>query len=270
MSLTTPIKNQFKSVLNVYHQSLWNPQLSGELDFIDRTVSAFKNLGISAGGQILETRSKRIHLTPKVRFIIARLPSPKAVTKELADLLLVYKYFDNRVLQAYRAVLVQSKYTPRKSKSWRIDSEQFHLMTRWPKFRIVSPAKFAKSFLIKPQALTWSTYGFVGTKAVRYPIYYSSKRILRMKRLIPSSSSFSFNLQTPIGWDSSTSFLMKFVQGFVGENLQGNSSVKDLVDALYVIAKIKPDPPDELEWKRDNEERGGFGVVEFVVSTEEE
>jgi len=182
----------------------------------------------------------------------------------------MYKYFVNGVLQAHRAMLIQSKYTPKKYRSWKIDTDQFYFNTQWPKFKIVSPARFVIPFSVKPETLTWSTYGFVGPKAVRYPVYYSSARMLRATSSIPSSKTFSFTLQTPIGWDSSTSFLLKFVQGFVGENLLSSKTVKKLVHALYVFAGWELDPPEELEWNNEeSEEKGGFGIVEFAVKTEE-
>jgi len=188
-------------------------------------------------------------------------------TIELADLLFVYKHFLNGVLDAYRAVLVQAKYTKGKKKSWKIDTDQFYFLTQWPRFRIVRPA-FKKSYSTKPRALTWSTYGFVGPNATRYPVYYSSERMLRQRTSFPSSNTFIFGVQTPIGWDSSTSFLLKFVQGFAGENLLSNSTVRAFVNDLYVVAKWKPDPPGEPKWENENEEREGFGIVEFTVSTE--
>jgi len=268
MKLNSILKTRFKLALNHYHQSLWRPSLSGELDFIDRTVASFQNLKIPAAKQSLKTRSKRIHLTPQVEYFRSTLISPlQSIAVELADLLFVYKHFLNGVLDAYRAVLVQAKYTKGKKKSWKIDTDQFYFLTQWPRFRIVRPA-FKKSYSTKPRALTWSTYGFVGPNATRYPVYYSSERMLRQRTSFPSSNTFIFGVQTPIGWDSSTSFLLKFVQGFAGENLLSNSTVRAFVNDLYVVAKWKPDPPGEPKWENENEEREGFGIVEFTVSTE--
>ena len=267
MKLNPLIKMQFKTALSNYHQSLWRPSLSGEIDFIDRTVASLQNLNIRAGRQSLDTRSKRIHLTPQVRFYRHPLLFPrKYTTVEMGDLLFVYKHFLNGVLDAYRAIIVQAKYTKEKKKSWKIDADQFYFLTQWPRFKIIRPmSKIWRS--IKPRALTWASYGFVGPNAIRYPLYYSSKRMLRYKKTVPSTKSFSFPVQPGIGWDSSTSFLLKFVQGLVGENLLLNTRVKTFVDDLYVIAKWKPDPPGELERYDDkNDENEGFGVVEFTVS----
>lgn len=269
MNLSPQIKAKLRAQLTAYHNSLWTPPLSGELEFLDRTVSSLNNLKISAPNQLITTRSKRVHLSPKVSFSKFLFPT-NLITKELADLVLVYKHFVNGVLSNHRATLVQSKYTPKKRRSWRIDADQFFLMTQWPIFKIVSPKRFKNLFHVRPRTLTWSTYGFVGALALRFPVYFSSARILRLKTHIPLTKTFSFGLQTPSGWDSSPSFLMKFLQGLVGENLLKNKSVKDLIRTLYILADWEVDPPDELERNFEKpEENKGFGIVEFTVRTED-
>jgi len=264
------LKTRFKAALSNYHRILRRPSLSGEIDFIDRTVASFQNLNIPAGNQTLKTRSKRIHLTPQVRFYRYSLLHPgKHTTVEIGDLLFIYKHFLNGILDAYRAIIVQAKYTKGKKKSWKIDTDQFYFLLQWPRFKIVRPAS-KKWHSIRPSTLTWASYGFVGSNATRYPLYYSSTRILRHKKAVLSTKSFSFAVHPGVGWDSSTSFLLKFVQGLVGENLLSSVKVKSFVDNLYVVVKWKPDPPEELEWHEEkNEEKEGFGVVEFTVTSEQ-
>ena len=264
MKLNPPLKTQFKKALSNYHQSLWKPSLSGEIEFIDRTVASLQNLNFFGGKQSLKTRSKSIHLTPHVRFYRHPLLHPnKHTTVEMGDLLLVYKHFRDGVLDTYRAIIVQAKYTKGKKKTWRIDTNQFYFLTQWPRFRIVRPTS-KKWHYIKPRTLTWASYAFVGP--TRYPLYYSSTRISHHRKRVPSQKSFSFPVRYCVGWDSSTSFLLKFVQGFVGENLLSNIKVKRFVDDLYTLVKWKPDPPGELEWTEDSDEKDkGFGVVEFTV-----
>ena len=94
--------------------------------------------------------------------------------------------------------------------------------------------------------------------------------MLRCTTIVPSSKSFSFTVKSGIGWDSSTSFLLKFVQGLVGENLMISTKVKAFVDDLYIVVGWKPDPPGELAWDNEKKEGEGFGIIEFTVSTREE
>jgi len=269
VKLNPLLKTQFRAALSNYHQSLWRRPLSGEIDFIDRTVASFQNLNLPAVNQSLKTRSKKIHPIPQVRFYRYGLLFPtQHTTVEMGDLFFVYKHFLNGALDAYRAIIVQAKYTKGNKRSWKIDPDQFYFLTQWPNFRIVRPA-FRKTHTIKPRALTWATYGFVGPNATRYPLFYSSTRMLRRKKNVPPTKSFSFPVQSGIGWDSSTSFLLKFVQGLVGENLLSSTKVKAFVDDLYIAVKWKPDPPGEPKWTDEKyEENKAFGVVEFTVSTE--
>lgn len=269
IQFNSSFKTQFRAALTNYHQSLWNLPLSREMDFIDRTVASFRNLNIRSEQHNLKTRSKRIHLTPQVRFYRSPLLlAGKHTTVEMGDLLLIFKHFLNGTLNAYRGIIVQAKYTKGNKRSWKIDADQFYFLTQWPRFQIARPT--SKTWhAIKPRAFTWATYGFVGLNATGYPIYYSSARMLRRKRTVPPTKSFSFSVQSRSGWDSSTSFLLKFIQGFVGENLLSNAKAKAFVHDLYTIMRWKPDPPGDLEWDEENsKESEGFATIEFTVSTE--
>lgn len=271
MRLNSFIKAQLRKQLFTYHTSLWKPPLKREMDFLDLTVKGLNNIRISHGSQTVSSRCKRIHLTPKVSFFRNPLTTISPTTTELSDLLLVVKYFENGSLKQFRAILGQIKFTSQKPKSWHIDTDQFFLMTQWPRFTIVSPARFRSTFHIKPKTSTWSSYGFIGPLATRFPIYHSAQRILKKKTLIPKTQSFSFNPRPPSGWDSSPSFMIKFLQGLIGENLLKNKSALALIRALYIIAKWKVDPPDELEWISDKDaESNGMGIIEFTVNTEKE
>lgn len=185
---------------------------------------------------------------------------------------MVYKHYLNGVLDASRASIVQAKYTPGNKRTWKIDTDQFYFMTQWPSFRILG-ATSKRWHSIRPRALTWGGYGFVGPKATRYPLYYSSARMLRSKTTALGTNSFNFPAVAGIGWDSSTSFLMKFAQGLIGEDLS-NTRVKSLVDEIYRHLRLRPDPPgDPPENPESHNERDkqkfAFGIVEFVVTSEE-
>ena len=271
IKLNSSLKNRFRAKLTSYHQTL-GPSISDEEDFIDRTVQAFKNYRASVGKQFLKARSIKIHRKP-----IACFPpcspafSSKSICRELGDLLFVYKHFSKGSLDANRASLVQTKYTGGTRKTWSIETGQFCLMTGWPMFTIVKPARFSKSYYFRPKAFTWATYGLVGPRAISYPLYFSSARIMRTYSSQASSSKhFSFTIQRdPMPWDFSSGFFSRFVHGLIGENLLSNSAVKTLVVDLYKVAKWIPDSPGEFEWSNEkSEKKGGFGIIEFVVTEE--
>ena len=270
MSLSPHLRAQIRARLANYHNSLWNTRLTGELDFLNRTVKGLNNINISTRSQSISSRCKRIHLTPLVRFHRNPLATSLPTTTELSDLLLVIKHIVNGSIMEFRAILGQIKFTSQNRKTWHIDNDQFFLMTQWPRFNIVSPARFKSTFHIKPKTRTWSSYGFVGPLAVRFPIYFSSSRILKIKSRMPTTKSFSFRPKPSYGWDSSPSFLIKFLQGLIGENLLKNRSAFALIRALYILAEWEIDPPDELEWNFEKDEKNnGFVIIEFTVRTEE-
>ena len=118
MRLNPTLKIGFKTALWNYHKSLWNPPLIKEIDFIERTVSSLQNINLASGQQSLTTRSKKIHLTPQVRYYPYGLLHPnKHETIEMGDILFIYKHFLNGILDAHRGVLVQVKFTKKKRKS---------------------------------------------------------------------------------------------------------------------------------------------------------
>ena len=271
--LNTSMKNRFKHKLSSYHQSLI-PFIKDEEDFIDRTVKAFKNYADYGGGQSIRTRTVKIHGKPIVCFgpCTSRFPSRK-ICREMGDLLFIYKHFFKGNVDAHRAVLVQTKYTGSAKRTWSIETGQFCLMTLWPKFSVTRPTGFSNDLELRPKTLTWSTYGFVGPRAVNYPFYFSSTRILRTHRQQASSTKhFSFTLRSnPIPWDYSAGFLSRFVNALIGENLFANSAIKTFIDDLYKVAGWIPDPPGEFEWRNEKiQKEGSLGIIEFVVIEEGE
>jgi hypothetical protein len=75
--LNSSLKNQIGAKIRAYHQSLLNPPVSKERDFVNRTVNAFKNFRPpSSGGQSLSTRSANIDRKPIVDF----MPFPRPLS----------------------------------------------------------------------------------------------------------------------------------------------------------------------------------------------
>jgi hypothetical protein len=275
--LNRSLKNQIGAKIRAYHQSLLSSPVSGERDFVKRTVNAFKSFRPApSGGQSLSTRSANIDGKPIVDFMpFSGSLSPAfafSTKKEIGDLLFVYKYFFNNKLVAHRASIVQAKYTRRMCKSWIIDTGQFYLMNYWPCFRIIKPKprKF-KIYYLEPKTRSWATYGFVGPNVTKFPVFFSSQLILS-RYSMPKSKYFNFDLSSmPNIWVYTAGYLSKLLQDHIGENLLGNLEVTDLVNDLYKIVKLHRDPPGEFEWDNQESEEGkSFGIIEFKVVQEEE
>lgn len=246
------------------------PPISNEGDFVNRSVNAFQNFWSAGGRQYLSTRSIKIDKKPIVDFMPFSPAFPFDTKKEIGDLLFVYKYFLKNKLVAHRASIVQAKYTKGTGTSWKVDTSQFYLMNYWPNFHIIKPKprKF-KTYDLTPKTRSWATYGFVGPNAIAYPLFFSARRMLDVFRM-PSSDPFYFNLNLmPAIWVYGAGFLSLLLQNLVGENLLNNLRVKNLVDDLYKIAGMLPDPPEEFEWNDEQTEEGkSFGIIEFKIVEE--
>lgn len=269
MVLNVHFKSKIRQLLIDYHRKLSYPKLLDEREFIRRTESFFRNRLITDGQESFTTRSANIDKSPLVKFY-HNTPWPNPDTKEIGDLLFVSKFkVRNRIIKK-RGVIVQSKFTRKRLRSWKaIDTAQFYFIHKWPDFTRVSPTP-QKAYSFSPSSLTWGTYAFLGSDAVNYPTYHTSSRILRVYPHIFSQKTFAFNLKKLIGWDTSPSFLMKQILCFIGEDLLANNPINLFVDDLYKIVGLKPDPPGEFHWESAvTEESKGFGIVEFTVSTPE-
>lgn len=269
MTLNSVLYEKFKLVLDRYHQSLWRSPLSGEKDFVNRTLNSFQNLTLTGQQQVLTIRSQKPFWKPLVKYFPYGLLFPERyVTIMLGNLLLKCKHKMVGRLISHRAILVNVKFTKGEKKTWRISSNQFNFLNKWFNFQIMKP-EGDQWYSLKPTTLTWSTYGFIGSNVTNYPIYYSADRVLRQNESSSPSKSFQFVLGRSIGWDSSTSFLIKLVKGLIGENLLLNNKVKMFVEDLTEAKQETLFLRDKSEMRKQFAEDQGFGVVEFILESEE-
>jgi len=259
------LKSRIRQVLANYHNTLKFPTLTDERGFIKRTTSFFRSRPVWHGRSFLITRSAYIDRSPIVEFHHTT-PWPNPDKREVGDILFVSKLKRGNKIVKKKAIIVQSKFTKSHQRSWKnIDTAQFYLTLKWPDLTRVSP-KPKKLYKISPSCLTWGTYAFVGPFAVNYALYMTPARIFRACPAVLSQRTFTFNIKKSIGWDTSPSFLMKLIFGFIGEDLLANNAIESFVKDLYKIASLQPDPPGEFEWKPNKEEQKGFGIVEFTLS----
>lgn len=269
MSLSAHFKNRIRCLLNQYHRQINHPRLSNEREFIKRTALFFRKQTVSHGQESLISRSANIDRSPLVRFRHPT-PWPNPDVREVGDLLFVIKFKKGTQIIEKRALIVQSKFTGTSRRSWKdINTAQFYLILKWPSFTRVNPGP-PRPYNLSPLCLTWGTYAFVGPMATNYPLYFTSSRILGKKPAILSQKTFTFNINKPLGWDTSPSFMMRHMLCLIGENLLTNRPIESFVDDMYRIVGLIPDPPGEFKWEsRYQEEPKGFGIVEFTVSLPE-
>lgn len=271
MTLNNLIINRLKNSLRSYHSSLENPPLVNEVDFIKRTVTAFQNLNYTAGGQTISSRSIIIHSKPIIQYYPKGPLFPHIFRRvEMGDILLVSKQVIDGVLESYRGSIIQAKFTKRMKRTWKVNSNQFFFLSEWPVFTIYRP-RIKKQYFTEPNASTWSVYGFVGQRATKFPIYYSSKRMVNHLGGIPTKKSFSYSVKPNFSWDCGSSFLLRILLGYLGENLLTNIGVASFVDDLYIMMGLKPDPPEVTKWDPEKSNlREGFGIIEVTISGDQQ
>lgn len=268
MAINAGLVFGFTNILERYRQSFEQVKINNEIDFINRTVDELNNIQIISENQSIVIRSRRIHATPKIRYYPqGPLFRNNYCQIELGDMLFIYKYFVNAILRQKRGIIVQAKFTNNYNRIWEIDRNQFQFLIHWPVFDIGS--HFNRRYKIIPTALTWAVYSFIGQNATRNPIYYSSKRMAHHLGHIPQANRFAFHVLQNFSWDCSRSFFMRFIRGLVGENLLLNIDALNLVNDLYIMVRLEPDPPGAPDWTEVNlSDKESFGIIELTISGE--
>ena len=119
-----------------------------------------------------------------------------------------------------------------------------------------------------PEARSWAMYTFVGPNAIKYPVYYSAKRIRDNRGGIPQGGSFTFWVRPYYDLDIDSSFFMKFIQGLRGENLLTNHNIAQFINQLYIYMDWLPDPPGDPQWDGESfKDKKSLGVVEFTLDS---
>lgn len=269
MVLNQNLKNSFKQLLANYHNDLCGNPPTNEVDFIDKTVQCFDNKNLNYQNQRLTTRSIKIHPTPQVRYYPNGFQNQNLSYEiEIGDILYIFKHRVNGVIETRRAIVVQAKFTKENKRRWGVNIEQFRFLCEWHPFHIVSPVLPGNHHLF-PEARSWAMYAFFGPNALKYPVYYSANRIRNHRGGIPAGGSFTYYIKPHYSWDTDTSFFMKLIQGYLGENLLKNINIAQFINQLYVYMQWLPDPPGDPQWNGESiKGKKGLGIIEFTLESE--
>jgi len=269
MVLNQNLKNSFNQLLVHYHNDLWGNPPTNEVDFIDKTVQCFDNQNLNYQNQRLTTRSIKIHPTPQVRYYPNGFQNQNPNYRiEMGDILYIFKHIVNGNLEIRRGMVVQVKFTNEDRIRWHIDIKQFRFLCNWHPFHLVHPI-FPGNYTLHPRTNSWSMYGFVGPNALNYPVYYSANRIRNHRGGIPAGGSFTYWIRPHYSWDTDTSFFMKLIQGYLGEDLLKNLNIAQFVNQLYVYMQWLPDPPGDPQWNGESiKGKQGLGIIEFTLESD--
>jgi hypothetical protein len=264
LTLNPTTKHDIRRFVNGYVRSVQHYPFTSEIDYIRKTVQYFSNRSLGPPNGRIVTQASEIHGTPKVEYFSQWIND--LVEIEFADLIFVYKHIINRVIVEKRAVFVQCKYTKSSGYDWDIQQNQFDFLSTFPCFRFSSP-RHPKIYYIEPNAISFAMYGFGAAWTPSTPIYQPAKRILKNRANKPHvKTKFNYLVNPILGWDSSQSFLLRLMQGRLGENLMKNDLVDDLFKDLYVAVGMTPDPPDDLKFieLKDKNEKG-IALIEIKI-----
>ena len=201
-----------------------------------------------------------VHQNPIVKVVNTRARC------ELADILVVVKYHLPGGVREKNSILYQVKMTRKGSTQFTIDQTQLELLSKWPKFEFGRRATGRPiQYTVQPVGLEFGSYMLEprnpnqGTNIMNPRNAYGA---MPNAHLVRSQGPNTVDLRK-------LPYTRGDVQGFfsllafeVGEH-NTNTTVWNLVDALYRYAGMTPDPPNEFEGYSDH--KGIFVVIEIRV-----
>lgn len=184
---------------------------------------------------------------------------------ELGDLLVVVKYHPSPRTVEAKSIIYQTKLTRRQTTICDIDRTQLRLLSEWPQF------SFGKStYHLQPVTLEFGSYMLEKRNPVRGVFLtgrfdcYGICPDARLLRRIATNSKVDIKSYMYARGDHSNFFSHLAFE--IGEP-HSNTSVCNMVEALYRYVGLSPDPPDEFEGFYTDASEDGFGVLELSVRT---
>lgn len=264
----------------------------GEIPFIDKTIQVLDNIRINDGALSLHSATKRIHLTPRVRFKCEAAKGFKDA--ELADLLLITTFIENGSVVGRNTILSQAKHANdddyKTLRQWTPDPYQFYLLYFANEFKPVKPA-IDNWYSIPKRWNSLRTYSFASDFWL--PFFHSTvgmTDIFDPDKMKTTDYKYDRTDTPPSGYQSMTGYLRQFVRGRYGHRFSETGPIGEFYKDLFNSTKDfkKSTSPDRLVTSKDltrtdggkpgNEdpevppeqsvgEDEGMGVVNFVVGS---
>lgn len=254
-----------RGIYQVFEQSIVGCR--NEVQFINNLSQNMKIYFSSThiGGHIISCNSNVIHKKPIVKML------DRSESRELGDLLVVVKYHLPSGVVESKSAIYQVKLAEKKgSTKCTIDQEQLGLLCDWPPFSFgLASHGGPQNYHVTPNTLEFGSYmlekrnpssGEFISRTGTSRCYGVTPHAL----LVRSTGPNSVYMETlPYTRDDAASIFSQLI--FETGEHHCNSSVKNLIDALYRHVGMAPDPPDEFEgyWKEIKED--GFGIIEINV-----
>lgn len=262
-----------------------------EVPFINKTIDVLDDVSVHANGLSLHVATKRIHLTPKVRFRCEATGGCK--NAELADLLFILTFVRGSQVVARRSILSQAKHASdddyKTLRQWTPDPYQYYLLYYSKEFMPVKPFIF-KSYKFPKRRSSLRTYSFASDFWL--PFFHSADgmaEIVGPDKNKKTNYKYDRTDNPPSGYQSMTGYLKQFVRGHYGARFTKRSSLgqfyRDLFKSTKKFKRSKSpnwliqkndikftdggepfdDPPETPP--EEVEQDDGMGVVNIVVGT---
>lgn len=292
LPITDTLVSKFGREISAFRNRKVFADFDDEVPFINKTIEVLDDIQVDDGPLSLHSASKRIHLTPRVRFKCEAVNGYK--NTELADLLLIITFVENNVVIGRNTILSQAKHANdddyKTLRQWTPDPYQFYLLYYATEFKPIKP-HIDNWYSIPRQRKSLRTYSFASNFWL--PFFHST---VGMTDIIDpgreKSTSYKYNRtdNPPSGYQSMTGYLRQFVRGRYGHHFTETSPLGQFYQDLFNSTKEfkkstspnrlatskdvtrtdggEPDnedpeiPPEELE-----DEDKGMGFVNIVVGS---
>ncbi len=215
-------------------------------------------------------RAKCINAKPLIFFPNYPKKSPCGVTRmELGDILYRIKIKHANTLKHDRISIAQAKLSkhPTRSTRWKIPKHQQEFMFN----PFLYPFEFGKKYnihgpwLIKPTS-AWLFHYLLTSKRLMIPFTSNPQKVYAISLRRCKDLSLKLMCQRyPHIFNPFRSFLLDFIRGKIGSGIIRNKHLQELVNVLYELVGLKPDPiEDFLEYLTD----GVFAVIEITIIIE--
>ncbi len=252
-----------KSILNCSSEEIFLKKFINEFkNGINNLNNLFKNQNIYFNCQVA-----KIHKTP-----IAKFDGLIKKDCEIGDLLIVVKYHLANGITEKKSIIYQVKLSENNSDDFSIDANQLRLLSEWPKFYFSNKSKGVYfDFDFQPKTLEFGSFLFEPRNAVDEKAQLLSFR--KYYGLTPDAL-----LVKSVGRNTVKSSDFKFVYSdvqrfinhlfFLSGEPHDNNKIDSFINALYKIAGMVPDPPEEFENFFIENKEDGFAIIEINISEE--
>ena len=255
LPITDTLVSKFAREISAFQNRKKFANFDDEVPFIDKTIKVLDDIRVDDGPLSLYSISKRIHLTPRVRFKCKAVNGYK--NAELADLLFIITFVENNVVVGRRTILSQAKHANdddyRTLRQWTPDPYQFYLLYYADEFKPVKP-HIDNWYPIPKRWNSLRTYSFASDFWL--PFFHSTvgmTDILDPNRKKTTDYKYNRTDNPPSGYQSMTGYLRQFVRGRYGHRFNESSPLGQFYRDLFNSTKKfkKSNSPNRLATSKD-------------------